>query len=78
MKVIKSKEPVEIIIKSGGYGDDECYVSIDGQHYATIHGVTEDQVDEEKVRIWVEETYSSMDYQSSHYVVPRLKGADFI
>lgn len=78
MRVIKTNEPIKIILKDGGYGDDECYIYLDEDHYATIHGVHSDKIDEEKVRQWVEETYYSLDYKSSHYIIPRLRGDEFI
>lgn len=78
MKKIESKEPISITVKDGGYGDPECYINIDEHHYATIKGVNTDQLDLEKVRVWVEETYFSLDYLSTQYVVPRLSAKDFV
>lgn len=72
---IKTKEPIKIEYE---IKNEMFIIYVDGISYGVIdHVYNKDQIDLDKVRRWVEETYYSDDYKSSAYTASRLNVTEF-
>lgn len=73
--VIKTTEPIKI---EWQFSDDLLAITVDGIDYAVIDPVTSmEEIDLNKVKNWVEETYYDEDYKSDAYTACRMKPNEF-
>jgi hypothetical protein len=75
---IETTEPITIICRDIGCGDDEVLITVDGIDYAIIPHATVEDLDLDIVRVWVEETYYSDDYKSCAFMPSRLSNTNFL
>ncbi len=72
---IKTEEPIKI---EWDFDANTFEILVDDIAYAIIdHVSSPSEVDLDKVRTWVENTYDSGDYKSSMYIAPRLSLDEF-
>lgn len=77
---LKTNEPIEIWIETCGEfgGDPYVGIKVDEYEYAYIGFCEVDDLDLDKVRTWVEETYYDGDYKCEFYRACELMPDNFI
>lgn len=75
---LKTKEPITIDYEEFSFGDTYLIFTVDDYEYCTIDAEIDD-LDLDKVRVWIEETYYESEYRfEDHYFVPRLQSTNFL
>lgn len=74
---IKTDEPIKITYEDSSYGDAEVLIKVDGIDYGIIRHASSDELDMDKIKEWVEETYYDGDYKSDQYSPGTYEAKEF-